>query len=231
MRSWFPALAALLALALPAAAAAAPLVLGIAGDSTASHYPPASVQRGWGEFMQRYFDDTVVVANLAQSGRSTKTFLKEGWWDKLIKRKPDIVLIQFGHNDSHSPDHPEHTDPEGEYKTILIRFVQEARAAGADPVLVTPVQRRTATDSLIPYAQATIEVATAYQVKLIDLHALSGELYARLGKEGTAALEKPGDRTHFNAYGAGQIADVVLRALLLVEPQLRSHLKAVPAQP
>jgi lysophospholipase L1-like esterase len=189
-------------------------------------YPESSPQRGWGEFIQAYFDSGVVVENLARSGRSTKTFLSEGWWGKLMDKKPDIVLIQFGHNDSHTPDHPEHTVAEGDYKTYLDQFVREARAQGADPVLITPVQRRTPVDGLIPYAQAMTEVATADQVKLIDLHELSGEFYARLSKEEMVALEKPGDRTHFSAAGARRIAALAMPALLAAEPQLRSHLKA-----
>jgi lysophospholipase L1-like esterase len=226
MRSWFLPLAALLAFAANLSGAdPRPIILGLAGDSTMCNYPAGSPQRGWGEFIQPYFDDGVVVENLAKSGRSTKTFLSEGWWGKLMQKKPDIVLIQFGHNDSHAPDHPEHTVAEGDYKTYLDQFVREARAIGADPVLITPVQRRTPTDGLIPYANAMTEVAVADQVKVIDLHALSGEFYARLSEAEMVALEKPGDRTHFSAQGARRIAALVMPALLAAEPELRSHLR------
>jgi lysophospholipase L1-like esterase len=231
MSSWFLPPAVILAFAANLSGAdARPIVLGLAGDSTMCNYPESSPQRGWGEFIQAYFDGGVVVENLARSGRSTKTFLSEGWWGKLMEKKPDIVLIQFGHNDSHTPDHPEHTDAEGEYKTLLDRFVREARANGGEPVLITPVQRRTPTDSLIPYANAMAEVAAADQVKLIDLHASSGEFYSHLSKAEMVALEKPGDRTHFSAAGARRIAALVMPALLAAEPQLRSHLK-VPLTP
>jgi lysophospholipase L1-like esterase len=226
MRSWFSVLTAIAAFSAGASfGSARPLVIGIAGDSTVATYPDSTPQKGWGQFIQPYFDDGVRVENLAKGGRSTKTFLGEGLWDELLAKKPDIVLIQFGHNDSHTPDLPEHTDAEGNYKTILTRFVADVRAAGAEPILITPVQRRTPKDNLIPYANAMIEVATARKVKLIDLHTLSGQLYARLGKDGTAALEKPDDRTHFNAEGARRIAGLVLQELLAAEPQLRVHLK------
>ena len=191
MRTWLLPLAAFVAFAVSLSGAdGRPIILGIAGDSTVSHYPAGSVQRGWGEFIQPYFDSGVVVENLAQSGRSTKTFLNEGWWGKLMNKKPDIVLIQFGHNDSHTPDHPEHTDAKGDYTTLLDRFVRETRAEGGDPVLITPVQRRTPTDNLVPYAQAMTQLAAVDYAKLIDLHARSGDLYARLGPAGAAALEK-----------------------------------------
>jgi lysophospholipase L1-like esterase len=83
----------------------------IIGDSTVCNYPAKSKQRGWGMFIQGYFDtNKLQVTNLALSGRSTKTFIKEGHWAAALKLKPDYVLIQFGHNDSHSPNHPEATD-------------------------------------------------------------------------------------------------------------------------
>ena len=83
-----------------------PLRLAIIGDSTVCEYPPDNACRGWGHYIQDYFKDTVRVINLACSGRSTKTFINEGLWTKTLEEKPDFLLIQFGHNDSHSPDRP-----------------------------------------------------------------------------------------------------------------------------
>jgi lysophospholipase L1-like esterase len=205
---------------------AAPIVVGLAGDSTVCDYPATVDQAGWGQYLGDHFDSGVVVANLAKGGRSTKTFLNEGLWKSLLARHPDVILIQFGHNDSHSPDHPEHTDPSGEYATILRQFVDQARAQGALPILVTPVQRRTKEDSLLPYVAAMKAVAREKQVGVIDLHQTSGELYARLGPQGTAALEKAGqDHTHFNRAGAAQITDLVVPDLLAQVPALKAHLK------
>ncbi|MBN2316034.1 MAG: family 43 glycosylhydrolase, partial [Sedimentisphaerales bacterium] len=84
-----------------------PLRLAIIGDSTVCEYPPNHACRGWGQYIQEYFKDTIRVINLAKSGRSTKTFINQGLWAKTLETKPDIVLIQFGHNDSHAPDRPE----------------------------------------------------------------------------------------------------------------------------
>ena len=207
----------------PFSRAAEPIVIGIAGDSTVADYAPGSPQRGWGQFLAGHFDSGVTVINLAKNGHSTKTFLSEGLWPELIAKKPDLILIQFGHNDSHTPDHPEHTDPQGDYKTLLTRFVAEARAAGATPILVTPVQRRTEVDSLLPYATAMAEVARDQKVTLIDLHALSGDLYRRLGPEKTEALAMPKDKTHFSAAGARQICELVAPALIQAVPALQAH--------
>jgi alpha-galactosidase len=197
------------------------LVVGIAGDSTVASYPADSKQQGWGRYLQEDFSAGVTVVNLAKGGRSTKTFLKEGLWDTLIGVRPNILLIQFGHNDSHEPNLPEHTDAQSEYSDLLRRFVREARAADAEPILITPVQRRTAVDSLRPYAAAMREVAVEERVKLIDLYQMSGDLYARLAPEEVAKLERPGDRTHFSARGAKVIEALVLEKLVELLPELK----------
>src|SRR5262245_45409627 len=81
--------------------AAEPLRLAIIGDSTVCDYPAEKPERGWGMFIEGYFQPgTVHVSNFAKSGRSTKTFIKEGMWDKTLKERPNFILIQFGHNDS-----------------------------------------------------------------------------------------------------------------------------------
>jgi len=212
--------------------ATAPIRIALAGDSTVATYPDNIAQKGWGQFLGLFFDDHVKVTNFAKGGRSTKTFLSEGLWAELLKSRPSIVLIQFGHNDSHSAENPEHTDPQGLYRSILERFIDETRAAGATPILVTPVQRRTATDNLIPYSDAMKGVASQRKVSLIDLHRSSGELYARLGPAGTAALAKSADdSTHFNAEGARLVAALVKDDLLICVPPLRGHLAHAPPAP
>ncbi len=226
---------ALAAPALPVRAGPQRLILiALAGDSTVATYPEEIAQKGWGQYLQGGFSDRVVVANFAAGGRSTKTFIAEGRWAKLLLSRPDFILIQFGHNDSHAPDHPEHTDPEGLYRTLLLRMVDEARAIGATPILVTPVQRRTAKDSLAVYADAMRRVARERQVPLVDLHRLSGELYARLGPVGTAALARSSDdSTHFNAQGARIVAGLVRGGVADAVPALRafSSSPGTPADP
>ncbi len=214
----------------------APLRLAIIGDSTVCEYPPQHACRGWGQYIQDYFRDTVRVINLARSGRSTKTFINEGLWTKTLEAKPDIVLIQFGHNDSHAPDRPESTDAATDFQDYLRRYVDEARLAGVTPILVTPVQRRTygsdgkLDNTLLAYANAMKAVAAEKNVKVVDLNASSGRLYEQQGAAANDVVASaPQDRTHFNEEGARLMAHLVMQELTQVEPRLTK--KLAPAGP
>ncbi len=215
-----------------AAAAEGEVRLAIIGDSTVCNYPGNSVTRGWGEFIQPAFKEQVRVINLARSGRSTKTFIKEGLWKKTLAEKPQFILIQFGHNDSHAREKPEATAAEGDYKDNLRRYIAEARAAGAQPVFVTPMHRRTfkpdgtLTTELQPYAEAMKQVAAELKVPLVDLFAMSGELFLKAGDAGGVDLNcKPADRTHFSAKGAQAMAALVLKELIPAVPELKPLLQ------
>jgi lysophospholipase L1-like esterase len=175
------------------------------------------------------------VINLAAAGRSTKTFIQEGRWKKALDAKPDYILIQFGHNDSHAPDQPESTDAATTYKDYLRRYIDESRAIGAMPILVTPMVRRTfdssgkLIDGLSPYADAMKDVAHEKNASVIDLHASSKALVEKLGPDASAAMaNKKGDATHFNEKGARAMADLVLADLPTAEPKLKEYL-AQPA--
>jgi lysophospholipase L1-like esterase len=222
-------LAALFALvsSTDAADAAKNVRVALIGDSTMANYAANKPARGWGMYVQERFKSSVSVSNLAANGRSTKTFIKEGRWAKTLALKPDYILIQFGHNDSHAREKPESTDAATDYQTNLVQYVSEARAIGAVPVLVTPMLRRTFTpdgkldDALQPYAEAMKAVATKEKVALIDLHAASRALYEKLGPAGTATLASEStDTTHFNEQGARAMADLVLSELPKVAPAL-----------
>jgi lysophospholipase L1-like esterase len=205
----------------------------VVGDSTVCDYPTNRPERGWGMFLQeRFKEGTVKVINLAASGRSTKTFIKEGRWQKALDEKPDYVLIQFGHNDSHAPERPEATDAATDYKDYLRRYVDESRAIGAVPVLVTPIVRRTFNvdgtlqDALHRFAEAMKEVGVEKKVPVIDLHASSKELVRKLGPTAAAELaNKEGDATHFNETGARAMADLVLKELPVAAPRLKRYMK------
>jgi lysophospholipase L1-like esterase len=213
------------------ARAAGPLRIAIIGDSTVCDYPADKPECGWGMFVRDYFNDTVSVINLAKSGRSTKTFIAEGLWKKTLDAKPDVVLIQFGHNDSHAKERPEATDAATDYRENLRRYIDETRAANATPILVTPMVRRNFKDGklddiLTPYADAMKAVAAEKKVALIDLHASSAALVEKLGEEKSAEFaNKPGDRTHFNEKGARAMAELVMKELPNVEPKLKARLK------
>lgn len=222
------------ATALPTAdAARTPLRIVLVGDSTVCEYPATRPDRGWGQFVEeRFKDGAVKVLNLAASGRSTKTFIKEGRWKKALEEKPDCVLIQFGHNDSHAPDKPESTDAATDYKENLRRYIDESRAIGAMPILVTPMVRRTfgadgqLQDELQRYADAMKEVGAEKKVPVIDLHTSSKKLVEQLGPEASAEMaNKQGDATHFNEKGARTMADLVMKELPTA-PKLKELLKA-----
>lgn len=215
-------------------AANTPLRIVIVGDSTVCAYPATRPDRGWGQFIEEHFKDGALkVINLAASGRSTKTFIREGRWQKALEEKPDYILIQFGHNDSHAPEKPESTDAATEYKDNLRRYVDESRVIGATPILVTPMVRRVfdaqgkISNSLVPYANAMKEVGREKKVAVIDLHHSSLALAEKLGPEASAEFaNKKGDATHFNEKGARAMANLVMKELPTAEPKLKEYMKA-----
>ena len=219
-------------LAVAKSAESAKLTIAIIGDSTVCDYPAEHASRGWGQFIGEHFNDKVRVANFAASGRSTKTFIAEGRWKRTLAEKPDVVLIQFGHNDSHGAGKPEATDAATDYRDFLRRYVDESRAANATPIFVTPMYRRTfdkdgkLADILQPYAEAMKAVAAEKKVALIDLHTASGELFRKLGKEHCPELANaPTDFTHFNEKGARAMADLVMKEFPAAAPQLAGWLR------
>lgn len=115
------------------------------GDSTMANKDirNGKTERGWGMMLANCFTEDVRVDNHAVNGRSSKSFIDEGRWQKVLdKIKPgDYVLIQFGHNDE-KPDSNRHTDPGTTFDANLRRFVLETRAKGGIPVLLNSVVRR-----------------------------------------------------------------------------------------
>ena len=118
----------------------------IIGDSTAAQkdLSKGSPERGWGMALQQYFDEAYIkVDNHAVNGRSSKSFIDEGRWDKVLALiKPgDYVIIQFGHNDEKAQ--PErHTDPGSTFDYNLSRYIRETRERGGIPIVMNPVVRR-----------------------------------------------------------------------------------------
>lgn len=114
------------------------------GDSTmANKQYETTPERGWGMVLTCFFDDDVVIDNHAVNGRSSKSFIDEGRWQKVIDQvKPgDYVFIQFGHNDE-KPRPDRHTDPGTTFDANLRRYASETLAKGGIPVLFNAVVRR-----------------------------------------------------------------------------------------
>ncbi|WP_240903494.1 rhamnogalacturonan acetylesterase [Caulobacter sp. 602-2] len=167
-------------------ARAKPSKIVLVGDST------TAVSSGWGpSFCGRRVMAQISCLNLARGGRSTSSYRKEGYWQLALNELATqgygraYVLIQFGHNDQ--PGKPgRSTDLATEFPANLRRYVEEARAIGAAPVLVTPLTRRQFVggrldNSLEPWAQAIRDVARETGAPLIDLNRASAEAVAKLG--------------------------------------------------
>lgn len=203
------------------------------GDSTMCLYEASrALVTGWGMPFATFFDSTVVIDNRARGGRSTRTFISEGRWQSMADslQEGDYVLIQFGHNDEAKEErYKDRYTPVPDYKTNLARFITEARAKKAVPVLITPVTRmRFDKEGKIQethkeYTAAVWEVGNAQQAPVIDLDARSrdllqqfGPVHAKLLFMQLDSLEHPNypagakDNTHFNEYGARRIAELVL---------------------
>lgn len=211
----------------------------LVGDSTVTD------KDGWGAGFRRFISDDAKVTNTATGGRSTKSFIEEGRWAKAIALRGDYYLIQFGHNDE-KPAPELHTDPETTFAANLARFVDEVRAAGGQPILLTSLTRRVfdakkpgkIRSTLIPYAEAAKKVATDKKVPLIDLHALSIAYCEKIGQEETDKLNPltangNQDRTHLGPPGSlvfGQIVAVMLgRAVPTLRHYVLEEAKPEPA--
>jgi lysophospholipase L1-like esterase len=217
------------------------------GDSTMANKPiiPANPERGWGQLLPMYFKDSVRVENYAQNGRSTKSFIAEGRWDKVAAalEPGDFVIIQFGHNDEKTNNVKVGTAPYGEFTTNLVRFIREARGRQATPILATPVARRkfdakgTLTNSHGVYPEAVRKVAEAEKVPLLELCVATEKLLQQLGPESSKRLfdwipakefavnsKELEDDTHFNAYGASRVCDLAVVEIEANVPELAAHL-------
>ena len=215
----------------PASASAAGSVY-LVGDSTMAS------NTGYGDALCARLRPALECINLARGGRSTLSYRSEGLWDALLQSLrarpagsvPAHVLVQFGHNDQ--PGKPgRSTDLATEYPANLERFVAELRAVGAQPVLVTPLTRRSfkgerLDDGLQPWADAMRRVAQRMGVPLIDLHGRSMALVQPLGQAGadelaeTAPNERRFDRTHLGERGACVFADLMSQELARQVPAL-----------
>ena len=218
----------------------------LAGDSTcAIKLPDKRPETGWGEMLGKYFKDgTVRVDNRALNGRSTKSFIAEGHWQKILDdlKNGDYVFIQFGHNDESKSKGDRYTQPE-DFRRNLSRFVTEVRSRGGNPVLLTPVMRRSFKDGKFydthgEYPDLVRAVAKEQKVPLIDMHRMTESLLVKLGPDESRKLFlqlKPGenvnypngveDNTHFNPTGADEMARLVVQGIRESKIRLRKYLK------
>lgn len=231
-----------------------PVKVYLIGDSTVADYTleQGYMQKrypltGWGQVFQHFLQkdslgklgkliksDSALVVDKAKGGRSTRSFFEEGRWKEVLDslQKNDLVLIQFGHNDA-AKDKPErYVDIPG-YKAFLKMYVNETRAKGALPILITPVTRNYPwKDGKLgsahgEYPQAVKEVAETLKVPFIDLTVLSIGFFTTKGQEYVsqnyfmnldssryeAYPKGQKDNTHFQPEGAKAVASLVFEAL------------------
>lgn len=205
------------------------------GDSTVTD------ATGWGLGFKDWVSSAAECVNMAQGGRSSKSYLAEGHWSRALKLEGDYYLIQFGHNDQPGKGADRETDPQSTFPELIRRYVDEARAIGAKPILVTSLTRRNfdsarpgkIKSTLTPYVEAVKKVAKEKNVPLLDLHARSIALCEEFGPEKTARLDpvrdgKP-DTTHLDAQGSAVFARLVVEELRRVVPEMARLLRTEPA--
>lgn len=226
-----------------------PVTVFLAGNSTVvdQAYEPYAA---WGQIIPVFFKARkIVVANYAESGETLKAFKAENRLKKILSlMKPgDFLFIEFAHNDQKPGTN--HLDPFTTYKEMLKFYIAEVRKKGGKPVLVTSMHRRNfdaqgrIINTLGDYPEAVRQTAREVNAPLIDLNAMSKVLYEAWGPELSlkAFVHYPAntfpqqsgkleDNTHFNPYGAWQLAKCVVEEIKKKVPELTPFLR-VDRQP
>ncbi len=201
----------------------------IIGDSTVRN--SNKEQWGWGTLLADFFDSTKIdIANNAMAGRSTRTFIKEGRWDKVLSslKEGDYVMMQFGHNEGSRPDTTRAgyrgvlsgtgedsvalTWPNGSIEVVhtygwyIRKFINDARAKGATPIVLSMIPRNEFREGKVMRASNDFgkwarESAEQTGAFFIDLNAITADKYDEWGLEKVKQFF-PGDHTHTNKEGA-----------------------------
>ncbi|HEU4636377.1 MAG TPA: rhamnogalacturonan acetylesterase [Edaphobacter sp.] len=203
----------------------------LAGDSTVVDQDKEP-WAAWGQMLPRFFGPKVAIANHAESGETIRSFETEKRWEKIFStiKAGDYLMLQFAHNDQ-KPGRG-YVPAETDYTALVEKYVAQARSVGAHPILVTSMNRRSfddagkITDTLAPYPQTLRKIAAEQKLPLVDLNAMSKVMWEAMGPEGTLkafvhypANTFPGqttelaDNTHFNSYGAYELALCVVQSL------------------
>ncbi len=215
----------------------------LAGNSTVTdqeNEPWAS----WGQMFPNFLKPEVVVANYAESGETLLAFKRENRLRKILSQMKtgDYLFMEFAHNDQKPGGN--HLDAMTTYKDELRYYIAEARKKGGKPVLVTSTNRRRFDENgkiinmLEEFPEAMRQLAKEENIPLIDLNAMSKTLYETLGVENSKkafvhypANSYPGqdkplaDDTHFNPYGAYELAKCVTQAALQTIPDLAKYVR------
>ncbi len=204
----------------------------LAGNSTVTdqEYEPWA---SWGQMLPNFLKANVVVANYAESGETLRAFKGERRLMKILShmKKGDYLFMEFAHNDQ-KPGNT-HLDAFTTYKDELRYYIAEAKKKGGIPVLVTSTSRRSfdangkIINTLEDFPASMRQMAKEDNVMLVDLNDMSKDLYEALGVENSKkafvhypANSYPGqdkplaDNTHFNPYGAYELAKCVVQSIV-----------------
>ena len=199
----------------------------------------------WGQMITRWFDERVVIANYAESGLSATTFLAQLRLDKILSqlREGDYVICEFGHNDE-----KEKRAGDGawySYSRNLKIFADRVREKGGNIIFVTPTARRffnddqkTLRNTHGDYPEAMRTVSRRENVPLIELNGMTHTFYEAMGFEGSkrALVHYPAntfpdqpkalaDNTHFNPFGAWEVAKMIVMGLKQMDSPLVQYLR------
>ena len=196
----------------------------------------------WGQMFPGFFDEHVAIANYGESGERADTFIGAGRLRKILSvmQPDDYVFVEFGHNDQKlsGPGKSGHYF----FALQLKIFIDEVRAKGGIPVLVSPTHRRNfdadgrIIETHADYPEAMEEVARREGVTFLDLHRMSAVFYEAMGPEGSKRAfvhYKAGsfegmprdveDNTHFNTYGAYELAKCMVTAVQAAGLPIAEH--------
>ncbi|MBQ9463566.1 MAG: pectin esterase [Bacteroidales bacterium] len=230
--------------ALPLAIAAAWLffcsfTIHLMGDSTMAEKDllKTGPERGWGMMFQNFLDPSAVqVINYARNGRSTKSVIDSGDWERVYDavQPGDWVFIEYGHNDSKQSDSTRYAAAFGAYQDNLRTFIDGVREKGGTPVLLTPVARRWFKEAGLDrnchgdYPAAMKAVAEEKGVTLLDVTTATLDWLDGLGDEGSRPFfmisTGKNDNTHTVACGARKVTEIVCGCIKEQLPQIAQHL-------
>ena len=229
-------------------------VLFTIGDSTVKNKDnDKNGMWGWGSVIADEFNlDKISVENCAMAGRSARTFLDEGRWDKVYEalQPGDFVLIQFGHNDAGAINTGKARaelrgsgeeskvflmEKTGKYQVVytfgwyLRKFIMDAQEKGAIPIVLSHTPRNKWKDGKIErntdsFGKWTREAAEATGAYFIDLNKISADKLEKKGIEKTAAYYNH-DHTHTSLKGAHMNAESIAEGLKMVNCPLKDYLK------
>lgn len=217
-----------------------PLYKSVYDTIMSDSIPFPFLEKGWGQLLPQFFNEKVIIKNYAQNGRSTRTFIEQGWWDSIITqvKSDDYVIIQFGHNDS-AVDRPDRYTCPADYVKNLTRFVEETRSKGAKPIICTSVARRkfdkqgNFKDSHGEYIQLARQVAKKENVPLIDMYEKSKTVLIQIGDKASEKLFMLVDKGGSPLYPQGYIDDTHFRktGALLMDTLFITGLKEQNIEP